>query len=331
MKSENFNGFTFINLFLVLIIKIQDMVMQSTTFTFKDHDNMDIFVYKFMPDTKAKAIIQISHGMAEHAARYARFAEALTNAGYGVYANDHRGHGKTAGTEANRGKLGAGGWKSTVEDIKELTDLIKKQNPILPVFLFAHSWGSFMGQNYIQNWGDGIKGVILSGSNGKQGMIGIGMKLTGMQIKSKGADAPGVVMDKMSFGSFNNKFKPAKTNFDWLSRDEAEVQKYVNDPWCGFVCANSFFLELLGGLKHIWTPANEGKIPKSLPIYIMAGSNDPVSQQTKGLQELIKRYTKLGIADLSSKFYPGGRHEMLNETNRDEVMKDIIAWFDKHL
>lgn len=305
--------------------------MQKSTFTFKDHDNKDIFVYKWLPDGKAKAIIQISHGMAEHAARYGRFAEALTSVGYGVYANDHRGHGKTAATEANRGSLGTGGWKSTVLDIKELTDLIKKENPGLPVFLFAHSWGSFMGQNYIQDFGDAIKGVVLSGSNGKQGMIGIGLKLTTMLIKKKGPNSPGTFMDKLSFGNFNAKFKPAKTNFDWLSRDEAEVQKYVNDPWCGFVCTNSFFYELLNGLKHIWTPENEAKIPKSLPIYIMAGANDPVSMQTKGLQELIKRYTQLGIADLTSKFYAGGRHEMLNETNREEVTKDIIAWFDRHL
>jgi alpha-beta hydrolase superfamily lysophospholipase len=305
--------------------------MKSSTFTFKDQDGVEIFVYKWEPDSAAKAVVQISHGMMEHAARYARFAEALTKAGYNVYANDQRGHGKTAKTPEEKGLMGPNGWNGAVAALKALTDVIKKENPNLPVFLLGHSWGSFMAQNYIQEWGSGLKGAILSGTNGKQAMIGIGSIIAKGEAKKKGYNAPGDKLDALSFNGYNKRVKNPKTKSDWLSRDEKEVEKYVNDPDCGFVCKIGFFVELLTGLKKIWTKEQEAKIPKDLPIYLFAGSDDPVSSYTKGIQALIQRYKKLGIKDLSYKFYEGGRHEMLNETNREEVFKDVISWLDSHL
>ncbi len=307
--------------------------MESSTFTFKDHDGVEIFVYKWVPEGDAKAVIQIAHGMAEHAARYARPADAFTKTGYIVYANDHRGHGKTAKDLDKRGQLGPGGWESMVKDMKQLTDIIKKENPGLPVFLLGHSMGSFLSQAYIQQWGSDLKGVILSGTNGHMPklLLVLGKMMAKGDMKKKGPNAPGTKMDKMSFGSYNKKFEPVKTKFDWLSRDEAEVKKYVEDQWCGFVAPTSFYVDLLTILDTIWKKAREAKIPKDLPIYMFSGSKDPVGNNTKGVIPLFNRYQKLGIKDVSKKFYEGGRHESFNEINRDEVYKDVIAWLDTHM
>ncbi len=307
--------------------------MKSSTFTFKDHDGIEIFVYKWAPEGNAKAVVQIAHGMVEHAARYARLSENLTQAGYVVYANDHRGHGKTAKDLDKKGQIGPGGMESMVKDLKQLTDIIKKENLGLPVFLLGHSMGSFFSQAYIQQYGKELKGVILSGTNGHMSklILTLGLMIAKGDVKKLGPNAPGVKMDKQSFGSYNKAFKPAKTKFDWLSRDEAEVQKYINDPWCGFVCPTSFYVELLTILSNIWKKTGEVNIPKDLPVYMFSGSMDPVGANTKGVVALFKRYQKLGIKDVTKKFYEGGRHESFNEINRDEVTKDIIAWLNAHV
>ncbi len=306
--------------------------MQSSTFTFTDKDGVDIFVYKWQPDSSPKAVVQIAHGLAEHALRYERMAEHLTRVGYICYANDHRGHGKTAGDVEKTGYLGQGGWDSTVEDLKELTDHIKKENPNLPLFFLGHSWGSLMGQDYIQKWGGEIKGVILSGSNGTQSklLIFMGSLIAKSQLK-KGPEKRNEKLDQMTFGAYNKPYEPADTKFQWLSRDQDEVNKYVEDPYCGFVSSTSLFVEILKGLKIIWKKENELKIPKDLPILIFTGDKDPTNNFGKNLNVLIKRYEKYGIKNITKKFYKDARHEVFNETNRDEVIQDLIKWLDEHL
>ena len=309
--------------------------MQSSTFTFKDEDGIEIFVYKWQPEGAPKAAVQIAHGMAEHALRYERVAESLTKAGYICYANDHKGHGKTAGDFENTGYMGQGGWDGTVNDLKELTDIIKKENPNIPFFFLGHSMGSLMGQDYIQQWGDkieGLKGVILSGTNGSQSklLIFLGTLIAKAQLK-KGPQKRNEKLDDMTFGAFNKPYEPGETKFQWLSRDQDEVNKYVADKYCGFVCTTSFFVELLLGLKKIWNKGNELKIPKDLPILILAGDKDPSSNMGKGVEVLIKRYEKYGIKNITKKIYEGARHEVFNETNRDEVFQDLIKWLDGHI
>ena len=307
--------------------------MQSTTFYFKDKDGVEIFVYKWQPEgVSIKGIVQIAHGMAEHALRYERVAEHLTKAGYICYANDHRGHGKTAGDLEKTGYLGPGGWDSTVRDLKELTDYIKKENPNIPVFFLGHSWGSLMGQDYIQQWGNEIKGAILSGTNGTQSklLLFMGMLIAKSQLKKR-PEKRNEKLDQMTFGAYNKPYEPAETKFQWLSRDQDEVNKYVEDPYCGFVCSTSFFVEILKGLKKIWKKENELKIPKDLPILIMAGEKDPTNNMAKNLKVLIKRYKKYGIQDITEKIYKDARHEVFNEINREEVFQDLIKWLDEHL
>jgi alpha-beta hydrolase superfamily lysophospholipase len=308
--------------------------MKRSTFTFKDQDGIEIFVYKWVPDSDSpKAAVQIAHGLAEHAARYEKIAEALTSAGYICYADDHRGHGKTAGDIEKTGYLGPGGWESTVKEIKMLSDIIKKENPNILLFFIGHSWGSLMGQDYIQQWGNNIKGVIFSGTSGYMdpNLLKMGEMITKKELKKFGPMKRNEKLFKLTFASFNKPFEPAETEFQWLSRDQDEVNKYANDPFCGFICTTSLFDEFIYGLIKIWKEENERKIPIDLPIYIISGSDDPSNDMTKNLFKLIERYQKYGIKDLTYKIYQNARHEIFNEINQNEVFKDVIDWLDLRL
>lgn len=315
--------------------------MKSSTFTFKDQDNIEIFVYKWESETPPKAAIQIIHGLAEHAKRYTRVAEALCNAGFVCYANDQRGHGLTAGDlteatlEGNAGVLGPNGWKGVVNDLHELSEIIKKENSNLPLFLIGHSWGAFTAQDYIQEWGHEIKGCILSGTNGKvRGLVvRAGKVILRGEIKKLDPTAPSQKMYDMNFKSNNRDWKTEEgaTGFEWLSRDKAEVQKYIDDPWCGFVPPAKLWLEFLHGFEKIYNEENEKRIPKDLPIYFIAGSLDPIGNKTKGIRAMIKRLEKYGLINITHKFYEDARHEIFNETNRKEVYKDVIEWLNSNL
>lgn len=309
--------------------------MKKENFYYKSDDKVSIYTYRWLPEKEEnlKGIVQISHGMAETSARYERFAEALTSAGYGVYSNDHRGHGKTAGNLENLGYLGdSDGFNWLVEDMHKLTNIIKEERPSLPVFLLGHSMGSFLTQKYISEYGNELNGAILSGSNGKTGFIlELGLIIAKKECNKMGRKTKSEKLDKMSFGSYNNCFKPNRTSFDWLSRDEKEVDKYVNDPYCGNVFTAGFFYDFLTGLKDIHRRETMGKIPKDLPIYIFSGEKDPVSKNGKGIIQLIGMYKKMNIKNVEYKLYKDGRHEMLNELNREEVMNDTIKWLDGHI
>lgn len=314
--------------------------MKNSTFNFTDQDDIEIFVYKWEPDTAPKAAVQFIHGLAEHAKRYTRVAEVLCNEGYICYANDQRGHGRTAGdlTEAtlkgNAGVLGPNGWKGVVNDVYELSNIIKKEHPDLPLILIGHSWGAFITQDYIQEWGNEIKGCILSGTNGEVRPLGSKTKkLIKGEIKKLGPSEPSQKMHDMNFKSNNRDWEKVEgaTGFEWLSRDKDEVQKYVDDPWCGFVSPATLWLEFNKGFEKIYYSKNEQKIPKDLPIHFIIGSLDPIGNKTKGVQAMINRLNKYGIKDVTYKFYQDARHELFNEINREEVFQDVINWLDSQL
>lgn len=315
--------------------------MKSSTFTFKDKDDIEIFVYKWEPETPPKAVVQIVHGLAEHAKRYTRVAEALCNDGYACYANDARGHGRTAGDltektlEGNAGVLGPNGWRGVVNDLHELTNIIKKEHPNLPIFLIGHSWGAMLSQDYIQEWGNDIKGCVLSGTNGKVRSLVIkaGKLILKGEIKKLGPTEPSQKMHDMNFKSNNNDWQndEGATGFEWLSRDKDEVQKYIDDPWCGFVSPANLWLEFLHGFEQMYNAKNEQKIPKELPIHFISGSLCVIGNKTKGVTAMINRLKKYGVKDVSFKFYKDARHEVFNEINRDEVFKDVIYWLNSHM
>jgi alpha-beta hydrolase superfamily lysophospholipase len=304
--------------------------MQETTFPFETSDHQKLFAYRWHPDDgRPKAIVQIAHGASEHSARYARVADALTAAGYGVYAADHRGHGRTAADFGRFGVARPGGWQSIVTDAHELTEHIAGEHPGVPIVLMGHSMGSMLAQAYLQRWSDDVAAAVLSGTTGgsvlDETMLGAIVALG----DGDGADRPSEVFAGM-FAGFNEPFSgPGATGFEWLSRDEAEVGAYVDDPWCGEPLSNGFVADLMSGMNDTWTAEAEAGIRTDLPLYVFGGEDDPVGgQKADSVRELVARYQARGIGPITLRLYPEGRHEMLNETNRAEVEADLVAWLD---
>ena len=309
--------------------------MEMNHFSFPSEDGTNVFVYQWFPpqDVKVKGAVQIAHGMAETSLRYERFAKLLTENGYVVYANDHRGHGKTAGSLENLGYLAEeDGFELLVRDMHQLTVMIKETYPELPVFLFGHSMGSFASQRYMMYYSKELAGVILSGSNGSQNIRNkIGLLVAKSEVKKRGRKAKSQKMNRLSFGNYNRAFKPNRTEYDWLSGDIEEVDKYIDDPYCGGVFTGGFFYDFLQVLIEIGKGKNIDLVSKNLPIFIFSGDKDPVGNFGKGLKRLYHTYKKHGIKDVTLKLYPEGRHEMLNEINKVEVMKDVLHWINLKL
>lgn len=309
------------------------MVLLEQTFTMTDPHGTKAHVYQWLPDQEAdiKGVLQIVHGMCETAERYARFASALTAAGYAVYAHDQRGHGLTAGSVERLGDVGENGFPLMVQDILRLGGIIRGNHPAVPLFLMGHSMGSFLVQKVIQAHSEGYEGFILSGTNGPRSMLQPGKMLASIQSKLQGASHRSLMMNAIVFGGFNRAFSPARTDFDWLSRDPDEVDRYIEDPFCGAICTASFFRDFLGHLQEIQRPAGYDGIPRNKPIYLFSGDKDPVGLNGKGVERLASIYRGLGIPDVECRLYPDGRHEMLNEMNRDEVTADALAWLESHV
>lgn len=309
--------------------------MESSGFTLNTTDQVAVFVYQWFPEagTRCKGVVQLIHGMAEHAGRYQYFAQALTAAGYLVYAPDLRGHGRTAGVVERTGYLAdRNGWQLLVNDTYQLSRKIKGAHPGLPLFLFGHSMGSFLARHYISLHGTELQGVILSGSGGDPGLFGLmGRLLARWECKRKGKRSRSKLLDRLSFGQYNNSFRPVRTAFDWLSRDQAAVDRYIADPFCGMVATAGFFADLLSGIKLIHQPEVVNQIPKTLAVYFIAGDQDPVGKKTAGVREVVRSYQQAGMEGVSCQFYRGARHELLHETNRDEVIQAIIHWLNDHI
>jgi len=307
------------------------MEMQASTFTLDVADGPSLCVYCWMPEAAARGQVQITHGLAEHAGRYARLAEALTGAGYVVYAHDWRGHGRTARTTADFGYFAdRGGWGKCLDDCWAVTGRMMADQPGLPVVLIGHSMGSMMAQNFIEEHGLALAGCVLSASDGKPPAIaGLGRLIARVERLRLGRRGVSSLINAMAFGAFNKPFEPARTPFDWLSRDQAEVDKYVADPLCGFPSTVQLWIDLLDALPKFTAPAAQARIPKHLPIFVIAGTRDPVSRGTQGLQQLLAAYKEAGLDRVEHRFYADARHEIFNETNRDEVTADVLAWLDR--
>lgn len=305
--------------------------MRHDAFWLTASDAAALYVNHWFPEQPPKAVIMIAHGMAEHSGRYARLAAALVAAGYAVYAHDQRGHGRTA----QRGVLGhfadQDGWHKVVGDLASLNHHIRQQHPDAPIFLFAHSLGSYIGQAYLMQHSCSLQGAILSGSNYRTlPLYRIAAVIARFERWRQGPTGRSALLDFLSFGAFNKAFKPRRTGFDWLSRDPAEVDKYVQDPLCGFRCTNQLWVDLLGGLQQITPPERLAQIDAALPLLVIGGACDPVSDG-KRLADLAQALRLAGNPSVDLKIYPGARHELLNESNRDEVTSDLIHWLDTAL
>jgi alpha-beta hydrolase superfamily lysophospholipase len=300
--------------------------MQHHTFQLTASDVSPVFVNHWAGDEAPKAAVMISHGMAEHSARYARLAETLVANGYAVFAPDQRGHGRTALAGVQGHFADTNGWQKVVGDLHSLNQHIRQLHPNTPVILLGHSMGSYIGQAYLVQHSADVQAAVLSGSNFQPiALYKVAGWIARFERMRQGAQGLSAVLEFLSFGSFNKAFQPSRTDFDWLSRDPAEVDKYINDPLCGFRCTNQLWIDLLGGLADISAPANLAKIRTSLPLLVIGGQKDPVSDG-KRLNDLAQALRASGRTNLTLKIYPEARHELLNETNRDEVTADLLAW-----
>lgn len=295
----------------------------------KARDGKSLYIYCWDKVEKPKAIVQIFHGMAEHAGRYKEFAEYLNGHGFIVYASDHRGHGKTAGNVDELGYIGEDGFNIIVEDKHLIFNQMKQEHPELPMFLFGHSFGSFLAQEYIIRYGSELNGVVLSGSAAQKGIQVYGGRLvSSFERFIFDEKKQSNLMDKLSFGSYNKKFQVDGHKFSWLSSDLNEVKKYEEDSFCGSVFTTGFFYYFMKGLRNLYEKKRLALIPNKLPIYIVSGDEDPVGDYGKLVKQLFEVYKKNGIRDVQMKLYPGCRHEILNEINKKEVYVDILNWLN---
>ncbi len=252
-------------------------------------------------------MIQIAHGMGEHIGRYQKFVEKFAHAGVVVYGNDHRGHGLTAHSPKDLGDFGSGGFNLLIEDMVQLSDIAKKENPGQPLILLGHSMGSFAAQQYVLDHSELIDGLVLSGSGALDGIARLA-KTTPLET------------------ILNGRFSPARTPFDWLSRDPAVADAFMKDPLCFAALQPGSMKSFLAAASQLADPQRLRGIRSDLPVYLFSGSEDPIGQQTEGVRLLMERYRKAGVTNLSHHFYPSGRHEMLNEINSCEVMTNLVLW-----
>jgi alpha-beta hydrolase superfamily lysophospholipase len=289
-------------------------------------DGTTIHYRRWLPAAPPKAVIQVVHGAAEHVSRYDRFAKLAVAAGYAVVGTDHRGHGRTRVRSGKLGDAGPDGWNRMVEDEIVLSQRLRSAYPGAKLVLFGHSLGSFMAQDIIERRGDLYAALVFSGTSyGPPPPAAlIDMLNQAVQTDALGDSA---VWSGL-FKDFNKPFN-GPTGFEWLSRDTAEVQKYVKDPLCGFAFSNELARDIFVGFARMRDPALEARIPKTLPLLIIQGELDPVGENLVGTRRLVERYRALGITLIETRFYTGARHELLNETNRDEVQREVLSWLSK--
>ncbi len=289
-------------------------------------------VYAPVVRANAKAIFQIAHGMAEHLERYDEFCSYLASNGYAVFIHDHAGHGKSAPSDEELGFFGEeNGWKTLVEDCRTVNQFAVAEFPDRPVIFFGHSMGSFIARAYTRLYSANLSGAIYCGTSGANPAAGFAIWLADLIARSKGTHYRSEFINTLAFGAYNKKIKPARTAFDWLTKDEAIVDKYVADPYCGFLFTTCGYRDLFNVLKAVSGKKWYQGLPKRLPVLLVAGECDPVGEYGKGVRQVYRDLKKTGHTDISLKLYAGDRHEILNELDRQTVMADIVKWADEKL
>ena len=300
--------------------------VSTSSFALPSGDGTAAFVRRWDPAGVPKAMLMIAHGVSEHAERYDGVARKLAAAAYVVYASDHRGHGRTA-AEGKLGDAGASGWNGTLEDLRRVLDRMRADRPNLPVFLLGHSMGSILAQRFIALHGSELAGVVLSGTPlsfaGSDDLIAQAKQA----VREAGPNELSQLFVTMFVG-FNEPFEPKVTGFEWLSRDAAEVQKYVDDPLSGNPLTNATLADFLPGWAEASSPQTRSRVPRSLPLLLISGALDAAGLNGEAPRELAESYRALGLRDVTLTLYSEARHEIFNETNRDDVVRDMIEWLD---
>jgi len=276
-----------------------------------------------------KAVVQLVHGMAEHIRRYEATAQALNRAGYAVVGHSHAGHGPYTQTKGYFGKTN--GWDTLIADVHTVRMETQKQFPGVPYVLMGHSMGSFVTRGYCLKHEDGLAGVVLSGTrHSPKAEVLAASAVANVQIALGLGEKPGKLLEKLSSGGNNKRYEDVQTPFDWLSRDREAVAKYVADPLCGFTFTVRAYRDMFDGLSRLY-PEKLGAMRPDIPILLLAGDMDPVGAYGEGVKKVAQELRAAGVKDVSVQLYAGGRHEMLNELNKEIVWADLIAWLDQHV
>ena len=306
--------------------------MSFSTHTFTAKDGEKIFYYRWKT-ANPKGIVQIAHGIGEHAGRYKRIAEVLQENNYDVFANDHRIHGNSIKSKEHLGIYeGQNYFEDAVDDMRNLTTIIQEEYPTEKIILFGHSMGSLLSRQYVTQFGKDLKALVLSGTgNYIKGLGAVGLAGANVAKFFNGRKKSNAALTSVMFQQFNKKFKPNRTKVDWISRDNKQVDLFANDPLRIEDFSISMFIDILKGSKKVSNPKTFKATPKQLPIYIFSGDADPVGEMGKGVQKVASQYINAGVNNITLKLYEGGRHEMLNETNKKEVEQDFINWLNTQI
>ena len=295
--------------------------------------NTEIHTIEWKPEGEVKAVLQICHGMVEYIRRYDEFAQFLCDRGYYVVGNDHLGHGKSVQAKSEYGFFNEKyGNACVLGDMHTLCQRTARKYPGVPYFMLGHSMGSSLLRQYIQMYGNGLSGAVLMGvtSDQKKAALLFGKRLCRVMAAFRGWHYRSKMVDKMVVGPYNKKFKPAHTRADWITSDREQLDAYVSDPLCSFMFTVNAYYNVFSGMIGMQRKESVYMIPKGLPILFMSGAEDPVGDFGKGVRKIYEKYRAAGIRDVTLRLYTGDRHEILNETDRDQVYADLLEWFEKH-
>lgn len=281
----------------------------------------------WLPEGEPRAVLQLVHGMAEHIDRYDQTANRLNEAGYAVVGHTHLGHGTGAKQLGHFAK--ENGWDALVRDTHTLRQETAADYPDVPYFLLGHSMGSFVVRSYCLTYEKGLSGVILSGTGHYNAVtLGGGLAIAGLQCAFGCAEKPSRLLETISTGGYNKKYRTLRTNFDWISSDPAIVDAYIADPLCGFTFTTRAYRDMFTGLKRL-AQKNISAMEKDIPVLLFAGEMDPVGSYGEGVKKVAEEILAAGVTDVQVKLYEGGRHEMFNEKDRQAVWSDLIAWMEQ--
>ena len=307
--------------------RFEDFYFESSTGVNRLHAR------KCLPDGTPRGVVPIAHGIAEHIRRYDDFMNFLAENGFVAVGNDHLGHGESVESPSELGFFAeSDGWDRVVEDMDRLRDLMRRDYPDLPYIFFGHSMGSFLTRTYLIRYPEKYDAAILSGTGhqGKALVLG-GCAAASLMVKRNGPRGDGKALNDMAFGSYCSKIANPRTPFDWLSRDEENVDRYMADPLCGFVAKVSLYRDMMVGIRFITSQKNIDRMSKEQPIYFMSGQADPVGDYGKGVEKAYQAFCRAGLHDVTIRLYPDGRHEMLKEINKDRVYGDILNWLNSRI
>lgn len=282
------------------------------------------------PEGQIKGVIQIVHGIAEHMDRYDHMAAFFNQHGFLVVGEDHMGHGLSVQEEADKGCF-YGSWHNVVKDTYQLLQIVHKEHPDVPYYIFGHSMGSFITRTLLYTYPDApISGCILSGTAWMPGIVlGAGKAIAGLICKLKGDKHRSTLLQGLMFGSYNSKIKEPRTEYDWLSCDPTVADSYIADPMCGFVTSAGLLRQMLTGMIYNQNRKNLVKMNKSLPVHFLAGDQDPVGDYGKGVQTAFEKFKAAGLENVSCRLYAGCRHEVHNEAIAEEMFRDVLNFISE--